>query len=381
MTGQSNLPPRAWIHVDLGALVANGRSIAAHARRPILPMVKADAYGVGAVAAARALEALDPWGFGVATVEEGRELRAAGVTRPIVVFTPVLLEELPAARDARLTPALHHPEAIRAWAGSGLPWHLSVDTGMNRAGIAWYDVGELRELLVNAPPEGVFTHLHSVELPDGSAERQLARFRDALAALPVRPALVHAENGAAVQKHGASEFSLVRPGIFLYGVDVPELGGPSARPVAHVHARVVDLREVRDGETVSYLQTYRAVGHRRIATLALGYGDGYPRALSNRGWAIVNGRRAPVAGLVTMDMTMLDVTDVPCAVGDVATLLGDRATGAPDVAELAFHADMSPYEVLTRLRGRLPRLYADTADAGDASSAVPGLARHAGTDS
>lgn len=357
MTGQPGLPPRAWIDIDLEALVENGRAIAAHAGRPLLPMVKADGYGVGAVAAARALESLDPWGFGVATVEEGRELRRAGISRPVVVFTPLLPSQLPDVRAAGLTPALHHSDTIRQWSESGLPWHLSIDTGMNRAGISWNLLGELRDLLRASPPEAAFTHLHSAELPDDSAAVQLDRFQQALDSLPVRPTLVHAENGAAVQRLGRSAYSLVRPGIFLYGVDVAELGGPRAQPVASIRARVVDLHDVEDGETVSYLQTYRAIGRRRIATLPLGYGDGYPRAASNRGWAMVNGRRATVAGLVTMDMIMLDVTDVPCAIGDIATLLGDPAEGVPDVAALAFHADMSPYELLTRLRGRLHRRY------------------------
>ena len=139
------------------------------------------------------------------------------------------------------------------------------------------------------------------------------------------------------------------------------------RPVVSVFARLVDLRFIEEGETVSYDATYRATGRRRIATLAIGYADGYRRALSNRGSALLNGKRVPVAGLVTMDMTMLDVTDVPCEVGDVATLIGaDKELrfdeGEPvnqilDVEGVAREADMSPYELLTGLRARLPRVY------------------------
>lgn len=358
MTGQPTLPARAWIDIDLGALVQNGRSIAAHAGRPILPMVKADAYGLGAVQAARALESLDPWGFGVATLEEGLELRRAGIVRPVLVCTPLLPQELRQAADAQLTPSLHDAARIADWAPTGRPWHLAVDTGMNRAGVPWYRIGDLHDLLRANPPQGVFTHFHSAELPDGSAERQLRRFTEVVDSLPDRPGLVHAENSAAIQRFGRSRFSLVRPGIFLYGVSMPELGGPSAVPVVAMRARVVDVRDVPDSETVSYLQTYRAVGERRIATIALGYADGYPRAASNRGWAMLNGNRVPVAGLVTMDMTMLDVTGVECREGDVATLLGDPDDGLPDVATLAFHSDSSPYEILTRLRSRIERRYA-----------------------
>lgn len=343
--------------MDLGALVQNGRTIAAHAGRPLLPMVKADGYGLGAVRAAHALESLQPWGFGVATVEEGIELRSSGIDRPILVCTPVLRTELPRMADARLTPALHDPESIGEWGKTGLPWHLSVDTGMSRAGIPWFLVAELHGLLRTHPPQGVFTHFHSAELPDDTAALQLERFTTVVEALPQRPELVHAENSAAIQRFGRSAFDVVRPGIFLYGVGVPMPNAPAAVPVVSMHGRVVDIREVPAGDTVSYLQTYRAVGDRRIATLALGYADGYPRAASNRGWAMLNGRRVPVAGLVTMDMTMLDVTGIPCELGDIATLLGNPAEGAPDVSRLAFHAEMSPYELLTRMRCRIERRY------------------------
>jgi alanine racemase len=151
----SQLPPssaRAWVEIDLGALQRNGAALAARSAAPLLPMVKADAYGLGAVPVARALDVLDPWAFGVAAVEEGIELRDAGVTRRIVVFTPLLEESLAAARAARLTPALGDPRAIARWAEGGGPWHLAIDTGMHRAGIEWDRVAELRALLAAHPP-------------------------------------------------------------------------------------------------------------------------------------------------------------------------------------------------------------------------------------
>src|SRR5688500_11609365 len=150
---------RAWVDVDLGALQRNAVAIAARAGVPLLPMVKADAYGLGAVAVARALDALNPWGFGVATVEEGAELRGAGIERPIIVFTPLGEEDLRAARDAELTPALSRPDAIGAWHRQrGGAWHLAIDTGMSRSGIRWDAVGTLRDLVTDHPPEGAFTH-------------------------------------------------------------------------------------------------------------------------------------------------------------------------------------------------------------------------------
>lgn len=347
---------RAWVEVDLGALRRNGERLARRAGVPLLPMVKADAYGLGAVPVARALEALDPFGFGVATVREGEELRAAGIERRILCFTPLLPFELAAARRARMTPVLGDRASIERWiADGGGPWHLAIDTGMSRAGVRWDRVAELRDLLDAAPPEGACTHYHSAERGDGSAERQDERFRAAVAAMPRRPAVLHAENSAGIERHEPSRWDVVRPGIFLYGVG--SASGVEPEPVVQLRARVVDVRDVLDGETVSYDATYRAVGPRRVATLAVGYADGYRRHLSNRGLALLDGRRAPVVGLVTMDMTMIEVTDVPCAVGDVATLIGRDGGELLTVAAVAGLGDLSPYELLTGLRCRAGRVY------------------------
>lgn len=346
---------RAWVEIDLGALLRNGAAVRARAGVPLLAMVKADAYGLGAVPVARALEALEPWGFGVATVAEGDELRRAGIERPILCFTPLLIDDLDAARRARLTPALGDAATIARWSISGLPWHLAIDTGMNRAGVPWNELDPLLALIETSPPEGAFTHLHSAERDDDSRDRQEERFTRALARLPARPKLLHVENSPAVEHRAPSRWNLARSGVFLYGVGTD--GGIEPEPVVALRARVVDIRTVPDGDTVSYSGTYRARGPRRVATLSIGYADGYRRALSNRGSAIVNGRRAPVAGLVTMDMTMLDVTDAPCAVGDVATLIGSDGAERIDVRDVAGAGELSPYEVLTSLRSRLPRRY------------------------
>ncbi len=350
---------RAWVDIDLGALQRNAVAIAARAGVPVLPMVKADAYGLGAVAVARALESIDPWGFGVATVDEGAELRAAGIERRIVVFTPLDDDDLVRAHELDLTPGLSRAEAIGAWRRrSARPWQLAIDTGMSRAGIRWDAVRGIADALRAAPPEGAYTHFHSADRNDGSVEVQEGRFREAVAAMPARPELLHVDNGAGVEHRGRSAWSLVRPGIFLYGVGC---GGPIVpEPVVHLRARVVDLRTLREGETVSYLASYRAVGTRTIATLAIGYADGLRRALSNRGSAIIRGRVAPIAGIVTMDMTMVDVTDLPCSLGDVATLIGRDGAAQLDVAAVAQVGDLSPYELLTGLRSRVHRRYLES---------------------
>ncbi|HEY5062547.1 MAG TPA: alanine racemase [Gemmatimonadaceae bacterium] len=348
---------RAWVDVDLGALLRNASAIAAQAHVPLLPMVKADAYGLGAVRVARVLERLDPWGFGVATVAEGEELRRASITRPIVVFTPLMPDDFDAAARASLTPTLGDSAAIARWSQTGRPWQLAIDTGMSRAGVQWDAIESVSDAVAAFPPEGAFTHFHSADQDAASRDAQARRFIDALERLPVRPAMVHAENSAAVEHAGTSAWSVVRPGVFLYGVSSGHAPLIAPEPVVAVRARIVDLRTIASGETVSYGGTYRAAGTRRIATIAIGYADGYRRSVSNRAHVLLHGARVPVVGVVTMDMTMIDVTDAQCAVGDIATLIGADGSEHIDVNEIASLAELSPYEVLTGLRGRLPRRY------------------------
>jgi alanine racemase len=350
--------PRAWVEVDLAALQRNARALERHARAPLIPMVKGDAYGLGAVPVVRALDALDPYAFGVSNMVEGEELRRAGITRPIIIFTPTLPHDLPRLKASGLTPSLAAADGIARWRElDGGAWHLAIETGMNRAGVGWTELAPLHELIAAFPPVGAFTHFHSAEKDDGSIARQEARFLEAIASLPVRPAMLHTENsGAAVRRH-PSPWQAVRPGAFLYGIGSGPTAALQPEPVVHLRARVLEVRDVADGETVSYSATYRAQGTRRIATIAVGYADGYRRALSNVGRALVADGVAPIAGLVTMDMLMLDVTGLNCDPGDEVTLLGragDRLLTAETVAEWAY---LSPYELLTGLRQRLVRIY------------------------
>ena len=349
---------RARVEIDLGALQRNGAALARRAGVPLLPMIKADAYGLGAEAALRALEILDPWGYGVATVAEGEDLRKLGITRPIVVFTPLLDQELPRVRSARLTPTLGFAREIESWrrAGGGT-WHLSIDTGMSRAGIPWREIGDIVQLIESMPPEGAFTHFHSAELDDSTVETQERLFREAIARLPSRPRLLHTDNSAAIARKGRSQWDLVRPGIFLYGVGSGRSAAIQPEPVVHLRAPIVEIRNLEPGDTVSYGAALRVDRAARIATLAVGYADGYPRSLSKVGSALVGGTIAPVAGTVTMDMTMIDVTTVTCEVGDVVTLIGRAGNTVLTVERVADDASMSPYELLTGLRSRAERAY------------------------
>nr|MBA3344768.1 alanine racemase [Gemmatimonadales bacterium] len=235
---------RAWVDVDLGALAANARTLAGICGSRLLPMVKANGYGLGAVPVARALEALDPWGYGVATVEEGAELRRAGISRPILVVSPLHSSAIESYLAHDLRPTVGDVGALSAWCRqSSRPFHLEIDTGMSRGGMRWQDEPALdaaAAVLQNAVGwEGVFTHFHSADANPASADVQWERFQGALGRLPRRPPLVHAANSAAALRGRCFAGDLVRPGIFLYG---GAAGGAAPRPVAALRARVLAVR-------------------------------------------------------------------------------------------------------------------------------------------
>jgi alanine racemase len=331
---------RAWLEVDLAGLVANARTVASRSGVPLLPMVKANGYGLGAVECARALESVQPWGYGVATWPEAAELRAAGIERPIVVFTPWVKGTGDGGLGTRgVRPVIGDVDSLAAWLrdppvprpGSPVPpFHLEIDTGMSRAGIRWNDHAALQraaELLADAPGwEGVFTHFHSSESDLPATEAQWDRFVDA--------------------------GDLVRPGIFLYGGAAGERG-PAPAPVATLRARVVALRSLGEGEGVSYNETWRAEGPTEIATLALGYADGVLRSGSSRLRVEIGGRVVPVVGRITMDMTMVEVPAGKVRPGDVATIFG----GGVSLAEHAATLGTNVYEALTAIGPRIPRVY------------------------
>jgi len=350
---------RAWVEVDLAAVVENARTVARVAGTRLLPVVKANGYGVGAVAVCRALERVDPWGYGVATVEEGAELRCAGITRQLVVLMPAppgLFDEI---ERLELTPALGDREALAAWTARGSrAFHLEVDTGMGRSGVRWDEIEPVRGLLDTPAFEGCFTQFHSAERDDGSLERQAERFQAAVAQLPRRPALLHVANSAAALRGPRYAFDLVRPGVFLYGGTVGR-GLREPRPVVSLRARVLGLRHVGAGEGVSYGALWRARTPTRVATLGIGYADGVRRTLglSGQGSVILGGGRCPVVGAVTMDLAMVEVAGRAVQVGDVATLIGESVGGTIRLKEYALAADAVQHEALTALGARLPRVY------------------------
>lgn len=376
------------MEVDLASICGNARAAleAAGAAARLVPMVKADAYGLGAPAVVEALSAAFPGeihAFGVAAVSEGEALRRQGWTGRVIVFSPTPPGEMERAAEAGLTLALSDEASIDDWCavatsrGERLPFHLEVDTGMGRAGLPWTDVAERAAAVVERVGEalrwdGLFTHFHSADEPDlGPTDQQWTRFREAVAALPAgvrEGALLHAANSAATLRRGGYACDLVRPGIYLYGGEA----GPGVRPlpVAALRARIALVKEVPAGSSVGYGATYTARGPERWATLAIGYGDGLRRALAEGGGeALVHGRRVPIRGRISMDVTVVDVTGVPeAAPGDVCTLIGRDGDEEIRVDEVAARCRTISYEILTGLTPRLPRVYTGAPSADDRAS-------------
>jgi len=356
-----------WAEVDLGAIRRNLRAIRGKmpAGTKIMFVVKANAYGHDAALCARAAEgarAAD-W-FGVSSVEEGVALREAGVKLPVLVLGSLYpFESVLAAVAHDLTPVVASLESARRLAEVALKLkrrvdcHVKVDTGMGRIGAGpEAALGVVRHLaaLKAVRVQGLYTHLACAEDDAAFTAEQLKRFRrvvDALAREGLRPPLVHAANSAGALRHPAARLDLVRPGLAAYGLY------PGFEPALALKSKIVFLKTVPKGATVSYGATWRAKRPTRVATLPIGYGDGYPRALSNRASVLIGGRRCPVIGRVTMDQTMVDASAVPSArVGDDAVLLGRQGGAEVSAGELAKLCGTIPYETATALSSRVPRV-------------------------
>lgn len=382
---------RAWLEIDGEALVRNARTVqqwgGEHSR--LLPMVKADSYGLGMLEAVARLESLAPWGYGVATVREGAALRAIGIERPVVVFTPLGRNQMKDAARLRLTPAISSATQLEAWISAAAPgdaFHIEVDTGMGRAGVPWDQpaaLAALRARILEAQSaglrwEGAYTHFHSADEPGSpdSAE-QAERLQAVLGILGPAPEgefHIHLANSAASARGIPGWGDLLRPGKHLYGGSTGAGVHLDPEPVVALRARVVHIRESKAGDPLGYGTTYRASGPERWATVAVGYADGLPRALGNRGRALLAGRSVPIIGRISMDMTVLDVTGLGDQVspGDVATFLGSDGSSVIPLYEVAAHAGTIGYEILTRLSARIPRIWTDAPSAtGESGTLEP----------
>lgn len=358
-------PARAT--VNLARLRHNLGILRAFAGIPLMPVLKADAYGHGAARVALEVESLGVPLVAVAYPEEGLALRAAGVQIPIVVLAGFERGQVEGIIRGRLVPVVSTPgnlEALleRAGEGRGLGVHVKVDTGMGRLGFspeAFIDAA-LRLAEAGFGVEGVLTQLATADVDRDFTMRQLDRFDTALADLAargLRPRWVHAANSAGLAYLRPNQ-TLARPGLLLYGArprplspDVP------VSPVMTVSARIAMVKDVPAGTPVSYGGRWVAPRPSQVATIPLGYADGIPRsdAMAQNGAFVVGGRRAPVAGTVCMDLTLADVTGLSAAVGDEAVLFGD----APTVWEVSEHAGTTAWQVLTAVGSRLPRVYVD----------------------
>jgi alanine racemase len=381
-------PTRA--EVDLGALVRNVRTLRSVTPGiALLAMVKADAYGHGAALVAPVLESLGIELLGVALVEEGLALRRAGVVGEIVVLGGAYDGGWEAMAEAQLIPAVFredHLEALGAATGRlGLKprAHLKVDTGMARLGAQPAEVPALlgRARTLSVEIDGVMSHFANADLADGVVtEHQMELFRRVLAdvqAAGFRPRWRHLANSAAMvalpPSRDGAVFNLVRPGLALYGVSpAPWIVPPRPfEPVLAWKTAVVHLKTVQTGTSVSYGGTWTARRPTKIATLPVGYADGYSRRLSNRALVLLRGQRAPVVGRVCMDLCMVDVTDVPgAALGDEVVLLGRQGGEELGAVEVAGWLDSIPYEVLCGVGARVPRVAVQSAE-GAVARAVP----------
>jgi len=360
----------ARLTVRLGAIAANYRTYLRLAGpKAVAAVVKADAYGMGLVRVAPALAEAGCDSFFVARLEEAMALRQLLPRVRIFLLDGAPADAVPALISHRLTPVLNSLAQIAAWsaaakaARAALDAVVHVDTGMNRLGLPRDELSilaaESTMRLDGLNLVMVMSHLACADQPQNKMNQdQLSRFRQALAMLPTAPASLAASHGAMLGPD--YHFDLVRPGVALYGANPqgPE-GTASTAPnlmqtVAVLTARVLQLRRIDSGESVGYAASTRAKRPTMLATIALGYADGYPRALSNKGAAVIAGRRVPVMGRVSMDLITLDVTDLGAApaIGDEVELLGDAVT----LGEVAQTAGTNEYEILTRLR-RAPKVY------------------------
>jgi len=359
--------------IDLHALAHNFGEVRRRAgNRNILAMVKAQAYGHGAVAVSQKLAELGAHMLGVALVEEGVELRDAGISLPILVMGPVFPEQAAAIVRAGLTPTVFTQAMARALstaamdAGTTQKVHVKIDTGMGRLGLLPEEAAGFVADLSKLPGlavEGVMTHFADADLRDKHfADRQMERFESFLRNLGNQGIMVplrHAANSAAVLEYDRALFTMVRPGIMLYGYNPLESRVTAdLRPVMTLKTRIAFLKKVPAGTPISYGRTFVTQRESLIATIPLGYADGFRRDLSNRGEMLVRGRRAPVAGRVCMDMTMLDVTAVHGVMeGDEVVLIGSQERERITADEIASTCGTISYEVLCGISSRVPRVY------------------------
>ncbi len=371
-----------WVEISLPQLRHNCERVRAlAASRRVMAVIKADAYGHGAVPVAKCLAESGMNWFGVATVEEALELREAGVKQPVLLLGGLYMSDPAHLIEYRLTPSVSSTARLDTYAecarrhGRPIEFHLKVDTGMGRLGLPLDRLASFVEHyreLEGLRLTGFFTHLASAEdLVASQTEEQATRFRAALEqlrALGIDPEWVHVSNSAALLAGLAFPENLVRIGALLFGYCLP-LAVPPGRepkvlsefePILTFKSRVVYMKDVPSGMPLGYGAAFHTRRPSRIATVPVGYADGLSRALSNRGRAIVGDQHARIVGNISMDLSLLDVTDIPgVAVGDEVILIGKSEHCSITALEIAQEIGSVPYEVLCSIGKRVPRIYVD----------------------
>jgi alanine racemase len=369
--------------VDLGAIAANCRAVIDMVTREgaaagrvtppgVIAVIKANAYGHGAVPVAAALEAAGVAMLACADIEEGVLLRQAGIRAPILVFGALSVSDLDGIVDHALTPTVSTPAAARALEAAAsrrglvLPCHLKIDTGMNRLGFRHDNLTRTLPAVIGSPHlriEAVYTHFATADVPESPfLEAQRGRFERATAALGamgLRGIPRHAANSAAVLRDTRAWYDFVRPGLLLYGIVPPPLASSLAlRPGLSLTSRIVAVKGVRAGEGAGYGLRWTADGPRTIAVVPAGYADGLDTRLSGRGAALVRGRRVPIVGAVSMDMLTIDVTGLDVNPGDDVVLIGRQGDDEITAREMAAAIGAIPWEIVCRLGARIERQYA-----------------------
>lgn len=365
------MPHRPTVaRVDLDALTHNARLLQHVAPSAALcAVVKANAYGHGAVPVARALAAAGvPW-FAVALIEEGAELRAAGITQPILALAGRFMESAPAAVELGLTPVVGRIADLRALSEAagpkGMDVHIEVDTGMARLGVPRDKLGELLQALRGMPRlrlTGLMSHFACSEVAADFNHTQMERFAEAqsdVRAAGFAPTYFHMANSGGVITMAKAHHSLVRCGLTLYGVPPgPDAALEGLRPVMRWTTQPVLLRHIPKGAPVSYGCRWRAPHDALVATLPVGYADGYRRSFSNKAHVLVRGQRAPVVGAVCMDLCMVDVTHIAgVSDRDEVVLLGQQGPELVSAEQLAIWDQTIAYEILCGVGLRVPRQY------------------------
>jgi alanine racemase len=349
--------------------------------RKVMAVIKADAYGHGAVSVAKCLAECGVDWFGTATVEEAQELRAAGVEQPVLLLGGLYMSDPADLIESRLTPSVSSTARLDTYAevaaryNNPIEFHLKVDTGMGRLGLPpdrLISFIEHYQKLQGLRMTGAFTHLASAEdLIATQTDEQLARFNEALKILrayKIDPEWIHVSNAAALLTRRDFPENLVRIGALLFGYCLPIISPSGERapkpgefePVLTFKSRVVYLKDVPSGTPLGYSAAFHTRRPSRIATVPVGYADGLNRALSNRGHSIVRGHRARIVGNISMDLTLFDVTDIPgVAVGDEVILIGNLADTSINALDIARQIGTVPYEILCTIGKRVPRIYVD----------------------